>query len=84
MNQEMPLLHFVIDSIFIKGNNFISLLLFLFAGVLADATGSYDIPFYLAGACFILCSLLIAAFPAIKFLKQRQTTKTDQYMYVPS
>ncbi|XP_072013644.1 monocarboxylate transporter 13-like [Amphiura filiformis] len=42
-------------------------------GVLADATGSYDIPFYLAGACFLLCSLLIFTFPGIKYLKRRQS-----------
>ncbi|XP_072047427.1 uncharacterized protein [Amphiura filiformis] len=47
-------------------------------GVLADATGSYDIPFYLAGACFLICALLIFAFPGIKLLKRHQTGHKDE------
>ncbi|XP_072047438.1 monocarboxylate transporter 5-like [Amphiura filiformis] len=57
----------------------ISLILGVYVtGVLADATGSYDIPFYLAGACFLICALLIFAFPGIKLLKRHQTGHKDE------
>ena len=41
-----------------------------YPGVLVDATGTYDFPFYLAGICFMFCALFTSALPISKCFRR--------------
>ena len=39
--------------------------------MLADRTGSFDLPFYLAGAMFFCCSGLLLVYPVRQYLHRK-------------
>ena len=57
---------------------------FVFAtGILVDKTGSYSIPFYIAGAGFLMCSLLLLIRPISQkyFTKSIDTTSKEAHCH---